>query len=96
MEEIIELGFDVVITSVSAEGLDESWLGRKIDSELLDDIIVLNKKYGMHMAFEGGEAETLVLDCPIFKKRIKILESSNIWDRDNGYLLITKAVLVDK
>ncbi len=96
MEEIIELGFDVILTSVSAEGLDESWLGRKVDSELLDDIIVLNKKYGMHMAFEGGEAETLVLDCPIFKKSIKILESSNVWDRDNGYLLITKAVLVDK
>ncbi len=96
MEEIIELGFEVILTSVSAEGLDESWLGRHVDSELLDDIIVLNKKYGMHMAFEGGEAETLVLDCPIFKKRIKILESSNVWDRDNGYLLITKAILVDK
>jgi diphthine-ammonia ligase len=96
MEELIELGFEVILISVSAEGLDESWLGRKLDSKLLEDIIDLNSKYGMHMAFEGGEAETLVLDCPIFKKRIKILESSNVWDRDNGHLLITKAVLVDK
>ncbi len=96
MEEIINLGFEVIITSVSAEGLDKSWLGRKIDSKLLDEIITLNSKYGMHMAFEGGEAETLVLDCPIFKKHIKILESSNVWDRDNGYLLITKAELEKK
>ncbi len=96
MEEIINLGFEVIITSVSAEGLDESWLGKKIDMDLLDEIIKLNKKYGMHMAFEGGEAETMVLDCPLFKKRIKILEAENVWDRDNGYYLINKAVLVDK
>ena len=96
MEEIINLGFEVIIISVSAEGLDESWLGRKVDNKLLDEIISLHNKYGMHMAFEGGEAETLVLDCPIFKKHIKILESSNVWDRDNGYLLITKAELEKK
>ena len=96
MEEIVDLGFEVIIISVSAEGLDESWLGKRIDSKLLEDIIILNSKYGMHMAFEGGEAETLVLDCPIFEKRIKILESSNVWDRDSGYLLINDAVLEDK
>ena len=96
MDEIINLGFEVIIISVSAEGLDESWLGRKVDNKLLDEIISLHNKYGMHMAFEGGEAETLVLDCPIFKKHIKILESSNVWDRDNGYLLITKAELEKK
>ena len=96
MEEIINLGFEVIIISVSAEGLDESWIGKRIDSKLLDEIITLNNKYGMHMAFEGGEAETLVLDCPIFNKRIKILESANVWDRDNGYLKITRAELEKK
>jgi len=96
MEEIINLGFEVIIISVSAEGLDESWLGRKIDIKLLDDIISLNSKYRMHMAFEGGEAETLVLDSPIFNKRIKIVESSNVWDRDSGHLMITQAVLEEK
>ena len=96
MEEIIDSGFEVIIISVSAEGLDESWLGRRIDNQLLEEIIILNSKYGMHMAFEGGEAETLVLDCPIFKKRIKIIEASNVWDRDSGYLLITKAELENK
>ena len=96
MEEIIDSGFEVIIISVSAEGLDESWLGRRINHQLLEEIINLNSKYGMHMAFEGGEAETLVLDCPIFKRRIKIIEASNVWDRDSGYLLITKAELENK
>ena len=62
----------------------------------MNEIIELNRKYGMHMAFEGGEAETLVLDCPIFKKRINILESSNVWETDSGYMIISRAELEDK
>lgn len=96
MREIIDLGFEVIVTSVSAEGLDKSWLGKKIDLSVLDEIIDLNKRYGMHMAFEGGEAETLVLDGPIFKKKIKIVESEVIWERDSGYFLIKEAELEDK
>lgn len=96
MEEIIDLGFEVIITSVAAEGLDESWLGRKIDKEALEEIIELNKKYMIHVGFEGGEAETLVLDCPIFNKRVKIIESETIWEKDNGYFLIKEAELEDK
>lgn len=96
MEEIIELGFEVIITSVAAEGLDESWLGKKIDKDALDKIVELNKKYKIHIGFEGGEAETLVLDGPIFNKGIKVIESENIWEGDSGYFLIKKAELADK
>ena len=96
MEEITELGFEVIITSVSAEGLDESWLGRKIDQNLLKDLLKLHNRYGLHLAFEGGEAETLVLDGPLFKKRLNILDSEKVWQRDNGYLTIKEAILEDK
>lgn len=96
MREIIELGFEVIITSVSAYGLDESWLGRKIDLDMLNEIKELNKKYGIHEAFEGGEAETLVLDGPVFLKKIRIKDFKTVWDRDNGYFLIKDAYLEDK
>ena len=96
MEEIIDLGFEVIITSVAAEGLDESWLGRKVDKDSLLEIIELNKKYKIHIGFEGGEAETLVLGGPIFNKRIKVMESENIWEGDSGYFLIKEAELEDK
>ncbi|HEX7468983.1 MAG TPA: diphthine--ammonia ligase, partial [Methanobacterium sp.] len=96
MEEIINLKFEVIITSVSAEGLDESWLGKKIDENLLEEIMVLHEKYGIHLAFEGGEAETMVLDCPLFQKRIRILEAEKVWDQDSGHLSIKRAVLEDK
>lgn len=96
METIIRLGFEVILVSVSAEGLDETWLGRKLDMELLKEIVELHGKYGMHMAFEGGEAETLVLNGPLFQKKINILESSNVWETDSGYMVISNAELVDK
>ena len=96
MEELIKYNFEVIIVSVSAEGLDESWLGRRINKELLDDLLKLNDKYGVHLAFEGGEAETLVLDCPLFQERINIIEAENIWQRDSGHYNIKKAVLADK
>ncbi len=96
MEELIDLGFEAILVSVSAEGLDESWLGKKIDGELLDKLLIVHEKYGIHLAFEGGEAETLVLDCPLFKKRIKIQEVEKVWKRDSGYINIKKAVLEDK
>jgi diphthine-ammonia ligase len=96
MQEVVELGFEVILTSVSAEGLDESWLGRTVDEELLEELKVLHEKYGLHMAFEGGEAETLVLDGPIFMKRLNILDSKKVWDVDSGYMVIKDAELTEK
>ena len=32
----------------------------------------MSKNFGFNPAFEGGEAETLVLDAPFYKKRIKL------------------------
>lgn len=96
MLELIELDFEVIIVSVSAMGLDESWLGRKVTSELLDELLEVHEKYGVHLAFEGGEAETLVLDCPLFQKRIDVIEAENVWNYDCGQYIIKKAVLKDK
>ncbi|MDI9617586.1 TIGR00289 family protein [Methanothermobacter sp.] len=96
MEEVVDLGFRVMITAVAAEGLDESWLGRIVDREMIAELADLSERYGINPAFEGGEAETLVLDGPIFKKRLEILEYEKKWFFDNGFLDIKRAVLVDK
>lgn len=96
MREVIKLGFEVMITSVSAGGLDESWLGRIIDEDLLEELKELHDKYGFHLAFEGGEAETLVLNGPIFKKKLNILKYRKVWNKDNGYMVIEDAMLEDK
>lgn len=96
MQEIVNLGFEVIITSVSAYGLTKEWLGKKITQETIDEIIELNKKYGIHPAFEGGEAETLVLDGPNFDRKIVIDEAEKMWNYDNGTYNIKKAHLEEK
>lgn len=96
MNEIIDLGFDVILTGVSAYGLDEKWLGRKITKESLDELIKLNEKYGIHVAFEGGEAETLVLDGPMYDRRVVIDEAERIFKCDSGIYDIKKVHLEEK
>jgi predicted ATP pyrophosphatase (TIGR00289 family) len=96
MKKIVSLGFKILISSVAAWGLDESWLGRIIDEETIDELVRLNEKYHVDIAFEGGEAETLAIDGPIFKKRIEILKYKKEWHLDSGVFIIEDAVLVDK
>ena len=98
MEELNELSrdYNAIITHVSAEGLDESFLGSRIDGVVISRLIDLNKKYGINMLFEGGEAESFVLDAPLFKERIIIDNARNEWDGHIGNYIIEKAHLEAK
>lgn len=84
LNELIKAKFKVIITGVAAYPLDESWLGKKINNNFINNIIKLNKKYGIHVCGEGGEFETLVLDCPLFKKALKI-KDKKISGKDNNW-----------
>jgi len=96
LKEIVALKFDVIITGVYAYGFNKEWLGRKIDEASIKALIELNRQYGVSLVGEGGEYETLVLDAPFFRKRIKILEAEKVWKNQSGYYLITKAKLENK
>jgi len=96
MNRIIDLGFEIIISGVFAYGLNESWLGKKIDKTSLKDLKKIKEKYGINISFEGGEAETLAIDGPIFKQKIKIEEAEVVWDVDSGIYNIKKASLIDK
>jgi len=96
LTELIRAGFKVIITSVSSEAFDESWLGRELNMEALADLKKLHQRYGIHISGEGGEFETFVVDGPIFKKRIDILEAEKKWFGDHGQYIIKKAKLSRK
>ncbi len=96
LKEIIENKFEVIITAVAAEGFDESWLGRKIDDKCIEDLIKLKEKFGINIAGEGGEFETVVLDCPLFTRKILITEFEKIWEGNNGMLDVKNARLIEK
>ncbi len=96
LHRLIETGFDVVLVGVAALGLDEPWLGRRLDEQMIIELVKLHKKYGVNVGLEGGEGETFVLDCPIFNQRIELISTEKVWRGDSGYLMIRQAELVPK
>lgn len=88
--------FETIITGVAALGLDESWLGRRLDETMVEELVDLQRRHGMHAALEGGEGETFVLDCPIFGERIEIISSRRHWNGVSGHLEILEARLVPR
>ena len=93
MDSLLNSNFEFILTSVSSDGLDETWLGKIISA---DDVSLLNNlsgKYGFNLNFEGGEAETFVTDCPIYSHSIKINKSQTVWDGYRGRFEIEDASL---
>lgn len=92
LRELLALGFEFILSSVAAEGLNKSWLGRILEEKDVEKLVALQKKVGLNPAFEGGEAESLVLDCPLFHKKIKIITSEIHEEAEHtATLLVTKA-----
>jgi ABC transporter with metal-binding/Fe-S-binding domain ATP-binding protein len=87
---MVKSGFRFIIVSVAAEGLDESWLGREIDHTCIRELINIHEQYGLNVAGEGGEFETLVIDCPIYHHSLTIESGKKIWRRDSGVFRIKK------
>ena len=96
MNDLIDLDFKVIIIGVYAYGFDKSWLGKEINNETLEKLGEMNKKYQVSLVGEGGEYESLVLDAPIFKKRIEIIQAETNYENNRGVYAIKEAKLVDK
>ena len=96
LEELVEKHFNVIISGIFAYPLDETWLGKQLNTDLIGRLVELEKKFSISPSGEGGEIETTVLDAPLFKRRIEILASSVEARGNSGVFKITKARLVSK
>ncbi len=85
LKELIKSKFKVIIVGVFAYPLNQSWLGKEINKDFIKEITELNKKYQIHVAGEGGEFETFVLDCPLFKKPLKIKSFKDSKEGENSF-----------
>ncbi len=94
--ELLESKFEIIITRVAALGLEKEWLGKVIDKENYKILRKLCDKFKFNITFEGGEAETLVLDCPLYKKKIELVNYDVNWDGIRGTFEILDAILIIK
>lgn len=96
LRECLQRGFKIVITGIFAYGLTEEFLGKEINEDIIKKLELLKERYGINPAGEGGELETLVLDAPLFKERIEIVESEKEYKENTGVLKVKKVRLVPK
>ncbi|KAI9562364.1 putative diphthine--ammonia ligase [Daphnia sinensis] len=101
LEEMIGSGMNAILIKVAALGLDpKKHLGRSIQ-QCQNELTELKGKFGLNVCGEGGEYETLTLDCPIFKKMIVVEESEIVPHSKDpfapvAYLKFPKLSLADK
>ena len=94
---MIDLGFELQFSAIAAYGLDKSYLGKTIDDNVYEKLLKLHEKVGFHVAGEGGEYETLVVDCPLFKKKLVVKDASVVMENENtGKFVVKRAVLQQK
>jgi uncharacterized protein (TIGR00290 family) len=72
MAELMEQGFSYMLVSYSSPGFSPDDLGRPVDMEMYQRFLNNARKWGSHPAFEGGEAETLILRGPLFPRSLRV------------------------
>ncbi len=80
----IDAGFEAVVVGAKAELIEEEWLGRGVDRDFMNYL----KSRNIDLCGENGEYHTLVVNGPLFKRRIEITESRTI-KRDGYWFLDT-------
>ena len=74
LEEFIDLGFKAIVVSCKADMFSKDFIGRVIDKDLIRELQMRN----ICPCGENGEFHTFVIDGPMFKRKIEILESEPI------------------
>ena len=93
LNEQIEGGFEIIVTACSALGLGREWLGRRLGANEIEELAKLNRKYGLSVAFEGGEAETFTLASPAFRGHLSVVKATPHWKGESGYLELNEVQL---
>ena len=97
VREEISAGLDIRFVQVAAEPLGPELLGRRLDLGVLEELEgIARHRRAVHVAGEGGEFETLVVDAPFFRRRIG-LDDYRITQRGlAARLTVTRAHLEEK
>ncbi|KAJ9126479.1 hypothetical protein QFC24_002222 [Naganishia onofrii] len=77
VDEMLGSGLRAVIMKVAGLGLKVEDVGKELGA-MRPKLARLEELYGSHVAGEGGEYETITIDCPLFHESIQIEEAETI------------------
>ncbi len=92
--DFIRQGFKAVIVATRSDLLGQEWVGRLLDSRFLADLAQHNS--AISACGEAGEFHTLVIDGPLFKKKLVLRDSGAVKRQDHWFLNIDSVELAEK
>ena len=96
LNRLLDYGLEFALISITSMGIPMSLLGKVLSREDVAMLKNLSLKYGFNISFEGGDAETLVLNAPLFKYRVSLRGYTRVISEYEGYYEIVKCGLVKK
>lgn len=72
MELLLRFNFEAVLTLVKSPWLNETFLAREIDQQLIETFERLGKENGLDLCGEQGEYHTMVLNGPGYRSPISL------------------------
>jgi uncharacterized protein (TIGR00290 family) len=91
--EFVASGFNAIVIRVNTKLLGSKWLGRELNEKFFEDIEELGN---VDPCGERGEYHTLVIDGPIFSKRIRILKRERVDSNNSSHLEIVQFEVKEK
>ena len=93
MRSFVDSGFEAIVVVARADLFGEDILGRKVDLDFIKYLEKLGETKGVTPCGEAGEYHTLVIDGPMFRERVEILETRKILREKTWILEILQAGL---
>lgn len=81
LADMIDSRMEAVLVKVASMGLGKSEVGRSI-ADVRQHLCVVESQYGVNVCGEGGEYESLVLDCPLFATQRVVLDEYEVITED--------------
>jgi len=94
LNEVLNLNFKVIISRIAGYPLKKELVGKQLNEKLIRYFMSIRNF--LNPAGEGGEYETIVLDMPLFKKRIDIIDFEIVGEDYDATLVIKKVKLLGK
>lgn len=73
LKEMIENGMEAILVKTASFGLDRRHIGQSI-KDIYPYLETASKEFGLNICGEGGEYETITLNCKLFKYKIVLKE----------------------
>lgn len=96
LRQMVEGCLDARIVKVASMGLDARHVGKSIlDTAFTNHLFKLGEQWGVHVCGEGGEYETTVVDAPLYRASINILESEKVDHEDGPEVVFLRAPSIE-